>query len=49
MMLMETALAMLFPALCILMLAGKIVHGPVAQTAVARNRRAGGFASRVSI
>jgi len=41
-MLMETALAMLLPVLCILMLAGKIVPGWPGSTSVAtRNRRVG--------
>jgi hypothetical protein len=49
-MLMETALALLFPALCIVMLAGKIMHGPIPiKSAVNRNRRGRLSASRVSI
>jgi hypothetical protein len=49
-MLVETALALFFPALCILMLAGKIMHGPIPiNSAVTRNRRGRLSASRVSI
>jgi len=49
-MLLETALALLFPALCILMLAGKIVHGPIPiNSAITRNRRGRLSASQVSI
>jgi hypothetical protein len=48
-MLMETALAMLFPVLCILMLAGKIVPGWPGSTSVAtRNRRVRVSASGVA-
>jgi hypothetical protein len=49
-MLLETALALLFPALCIVMLAGKLVHGPIPiNAAINRNRRGRVSASRVSI
>jgi len=47
-MLMEIALALLFPVLCILMLAGKIVPGwPGTTSAATRNRRVRLSASRV--
>jgi hypothetical protein len=49
-MLFETALALLFPTLCILVVAGKIVPGwPSAMSAAARNPRRRVGASRVSI
>jgi hypothetical protein len=47
-MLMELALALFFPVLCILMLAGKIVPGwPNPMSTAARNQRVRVSASRV--